>query len=379
MQLLILTANTGEGHNSAARAIAEYFVGRGHSCRIQNGLAFMPRAKSQAICRGHVFFYRKLPRVYGMGYRFEERQAHRQAYQSRLRAGHMHASRHRARRRRLELNTFLQEGGYDAVICVHVFAARLISQLRRQGRLHIPCFFLATDYTCSPGVNQLDMDAWFIPHRGLTEEFASYGIPRERLIASGIPVRDVFLHRGDRLKARRRLNLPEDGQIVLLSCGSMGAGAMGRLVCQLAEALPEGTLLIAVCGSNRMLQRRLAGLNLPGTLVLGFVEDMALYMDAADLFLSKPGGLSTTEAMHKGVPLALINLAPGCETRNMDFLSGLGCALAAQDCNRLCELACDVLRHGERLEACTRRCAGEFAADPREIICRTVEQACGGK
>lgn len=377
MRLLILTANTGEGHNSAAKAISEYFVARGHDCRIQNGLAFLPRAKSEIICRGHVFFYRKLPKVYGMGYRFEEKQARRHPYQAKLRTAALRSHKRRAAHRRPDLNAFLRQGAYDAVICVHVFAARLLSELRRQGALAIPCFFLATDYTCSPGVNQLDMDIWFIPHAALADEFSSYGIPKEKLLPSGIPVRDAFLRREDRLEARRRLNLPEEKQIVLLSCGSMGAGSMGRLAYLLAESLPENALLIAVCGSNHALEHRLKALvRTPKLRVLGFVDQMPLYMDAADLFLSKPGGLSTTEAMHKGLPPVLINVAPGCETRNMHFLTGLGCALSADGAASLAALARDLLEHGERLSACTRRCAEEFSSDPREAIYRAVTDIC---
>lgn len=73
MRILILSANTGEGHNSAARALKERIEARGGSCRIEDGLAYMGKSSNALICKGHVFFYRSLPKVYGVGYRFEER------------------------------------------------------------------------------------------------------------------------------------------------------------------------------------------------------------------------------------------------------------------------------------------------------------------
>lgn len=372
MNLLILSANTGEGHNSAARALEEYFTARGHSCRIQNGLAFMPRAKSELICRGHVFFYRKLPKVYGIGYRFEEFQSRHQPYQKSLR--HVRHRRYTPGKQ-TSLNTFLDEGDYDAVICCHVFVAKLMSLLRRQKELNLPCFFLATDYTCSPGVNQLDMDAWFIPHPGLIPEFTAYGIPEDKLIPCGIPVRDEFLSRGDKAAAREKLGLPQDKKIAVLSCGSMGAGSMGRLALMLAEAIPDDSLLIAICGSNRKLEKRLKALYHGRNLMtLGYVERMSSYLDAADLFLTKPGGLSTTEAMHKGLPLMLINMAPGCETRNMKYLTKLGCAASANGAISLARLTAGILKSGDSLESLTRRCAEEFSADGREVIYNTVER-----
>ncbi len=373
MKLLILSANTGEGHNSAAKALEEYFTARGHLCRIQNGLHFMPRTKGELISRGHVFFYRKLPRVYGIGYRFEELQSQRQPYQKSLR--HLRRKRH-IPRKRPDLKAFLEAGGYDAVICCHVFVARLVSILRRQEEISIPCFFLATDYTCSPGVNQLDMDAWFIPHAGLVPEFAAHGIPADKLIPCGIPVRDEFCIRGDKADARQELGLPQDKKIAVLSCGSMGAGPMGRLALLLAATTPSDSLLIAICGNNRKLEKRLKKIYRGKKLVVkGFVERMSTYLDAADLFLTKPGGLSTTEAMHKGLPLMLINVAPGCETRNMEFLTKLGCAASANGMISLARLTADTLKSGGDLEALTRRCAEEFSRDSREIIYNTIEKS----
>ncbi|MBQ8507682.1 MAG: glycosyltransferase [Clostridia bacterium] len=374
MHLLILSANTGEGHNSAAKALKEYFETRGDRCTVQDGLAFLPRTKGELICRGHVFFYRKLPKVYGIGYRFEEFQAQHQPYQRQL--IRQVSRRKRAPRNVPSLKAYLEAGGFDAVLCVHVFVARLVSELRRKGELGMPCFFLATDYTCSPGVNQLDMHGWLIPHPALVPEFASYGIPEEKIIPAGIPVRDEFLSRGDRDEARRELGLPEDKRIAVLSCGSMGAGPMGKLVLLLTEMLPKDALLIAICGSNRKLERNLKYLvRSKKLLVKGYVKHMHRYLDAADVFLTKPGGLSTTEAMHKGLPLILINMAPGCETRNMEFLTGIGCAAASGGAISMGKIASSMLNASEDRQKLSQKCREEFGFDPREVICNTIKNS----
>ena len=277
---------------------------------------------------------------------------------------------------RRRLKEFIEKGNYDAVIAVHSFIAAMTSDLRKCGALDIPSFFLATDYTCSPGVNQLDMDAWFIPHAGLIPEFTVHGIPEEKLIPSGIPVRDAFFARRDRTAARQALNLPQDKKIAVLSCGSMGAGPMGRLAVLLAASMPRDSLLVVICGSNRKLEKRLKRLGYgKKLLVKGFVERMSTYLDAADLLLTKPGGLSTTEAMHKGLPLILINVAPGCETRNMEYLTKLGCAASAGGAISLARLTAATLKSGENLTGLTRRCAEEFSADGREIIYQTLLSA----
>ena len=363
MHILILSANTGEGHNSAARALKEYFEARGDRCTVRDGLYYMGPSRDIFISKSHVFFYRKMPKVYGMGYRFEEKQAHRQRYQQKLRE--RTRRQHHLSKSKRKLRALLQSGDYDAVISVHVFAARLVSELRRSEGVRLPSFFLATDYTCSPGVNQLDVDAWLIPHPALIPEFARYGIPEERLIPAGIPVRAAFLHRGDKLAARRALELPEDRHIALFSCGSMGAGPMERAVRALLGKLPEDALLVTVCGNNQSLERSLSDLDAPDKLrVLGFTDRMDDYMDAADLFLTKAGGLSITEAVHKRVPLLLINAVPGVESRNLEFIESLGCALTANNLSSIAAVAATAMESPETLKSLSDSCEREFFTNP---------------
>ncbi len=369
MRILILSGNTGEGHNSAARAIQQRFEAEGDSCEIANGLAYMGRLREAVVCRGHVFFYRGMPRLYGWGYRVEEKLSHRQPFQRKL---------ERTAKRRLSaplraLRDKLNSGEYDAVLCTHVFAAALVSRLRHAGRTKLPCFFLATDYTCSPGVNQLDVDAWLIPHPALVPEFAELGIPRERLIPTGIPVSAAFLRHGDRDAARAQLGLPPDRHIAVLSCGSMGGGPMGRMVLNILDKLPEDALLVAICGSNRALEGVLRKLlHSKKLLVKGYVDRMDSYMDAADLFLTKPGGLSSTEAAHKHVPMLLYDAVPGCESRNMDFFVSLGCAAAFRDPHSFARRVASMLESPEALQSLERRCAREFSDDPARCICEAV-------
>ena len=377
MRIPILSGNTGEGHTTAARAMQEYFCARGCACRILDGLQFLSRPKNEFICKSHVFLYRKLPMVYGMGYWLEEYQAQHQPYQKKLNAKAARMTRRSLPRRKRDLQTYLEDGGFDAVICVHVFAAKLMSELRRSGAVHIPCFFLATDYTCSPGVNQLDMDAWLISHPALIPEFESYGIPREKLIPTGIPVGTAFFARRPKADVRKELKLPEDRPIAVLSCGSMGAASMGRKVLALVEALPKDALLVAICGNNRTLERNLRALiHTPRLQVLGFTDRMSDYMDAADLFITKPGGLSTTEAATKGVPLVLFNAVPGCETRNLEFLLSIGCAVAESGTLSLARCVKQMLEDPARCGELRERCEAEFnhSAAERiyETLCRTV-------
>lgn len=378
MRILILSANTGEGHNSAARALKEYIETQGSICQIEDGLNYIGKSSNKLICKSHIFLYRSLPKVYGAGYRFEEEQARRKNYQQVLSAQVRRNRWRKLPRCKRSLRALLCSGNYDAVICTHVFAARLVSELRLSGEVNLPAFFLATDYTCSPGVNQLDADAWLIPHARLIPEFAAYGIPEAKLIPSGIPVRRVFLERKDPQQARRELNLPEDRPIAVISCGSMGAGQMGRMVSALVKAIPEDALLVALCGNNHTLERNLRrDYPTPKLRVEGFTQRMHDFMAAADLFITKPGGLSTTEAMCKQVPLVLINAVPGCESRNMAFLESLGCAASVPDIAALAQLTSRALQQRDSLAYLKENCRREFSRDSAKEIMDAIETHCG--
>lgn len=355
MKILILSCNTGGGHNSAAAALRGALAHHGAECDVADALAFLSPRFSRFLSGAHVLAYRRAPRAFAAGYRMEERHPCRRLFR---RVFHDTAA----------LRAFLEAGSYDAVIAVHVFGGMMMTQLRRSGAKTPPLAFVATDYTCSPGVGALDMDAWFIPHEALRQEFADCGVPEEKLIPAGIPVRRCFYDRIPQEEARRRLGLPAAGRMALLCCGSMGCGPMGELAEELALRLPEGDFLAVVCGTNGALAAELERRSLPRTRVVGYTEEMSLYMDAAQLFLTKSGGLSTAEALAKGIPLLYVDAVGGCETRNREFMLARGFADGAESSAALAALAADYLAQPTLAAAQLRRRGTAFAADGAETI-----------
>ena len=134
---------------------------------------------------------------------------------------------------------------------------------------------------------------------------------------------------------------------------------------------------MAVCGNNRALERNLRALiHTPRLQVLGFTDRMCDYMDAADLFITKPGGLSTTEAASKHMPMVLFNAVPGCETRNLEFLLSIGCAVSENGALSLARCVCQMLEEPARRDALAERCAAEFSQSAAERIFKEVEAVC---
>jgi len=372
MRILLLSGNTGEGHNSAAKALKEYFEEKGCQCDVHDGLQYMRFSCGNFISWGHITIYRKLPFIFAIGYRYAQWLQRRRPYQKMLNKRAKRLSRRLSPHRR-RLKEFIDQGNYDAVIAVHSFIAQMTSELRCCGCLDIPSFFLSTDYSCYPGVNQMELDAWLIPHRNMIPQYVSLGLPEDKLVPVGIPIRSEFMEKQDKAEVRRRLNLPEDKKIVVLSCGSMGASSMGRLVVSLAETLPDNALLVAICGNNKVLERNLSRLiRSDKVMILGFVDRMSSYMDAADLFITKPGGLSTSEAVHKRVPTILVHAVPGCETGNLEFLTSIGCAAYAKGPISAAKMVKEALSGEKNLDYLAEKCAQEFTENASELIYNTV-------
>lgn len=341
MRLLILSCNTGEGHNSAAKAIKDRFELMGSECDIKDALAFWSPEKSKLISKGHVFIYRRLPKLFGVSYRFEENHPPKDGEDSLMYDLVIKGCE--------ALYNFLLEEKYNAVICTHVFPSMMITELRRRYNYFLKTYFVATDYTCSPGVSQTSLDGYFIPHEKLIGEFAANGINRKNIIPTGIPVRECFYSHTDMKEAKRQLNLPENKNIVLLMCGSMGCGPIKELTEFLPEQMPENAMLIVICGNNARLYKSLVKLDQPENIrILGFTDKISLYMDSASLVLTKPGGLSTTEASAKALPMIFIDAVPGCETRNIDFFIKNGYADMRKGVLELCDLVCDYLEHPDK-------------------------------
>ncbi len=369
MHILLLSANTGEGHNSTSRAIAEVLQEQEHTCHILDTLSYLSPSFSKFICSSHSRIYRYAPKLFSAGYGMMERITPYSEDLSpiydilRLGAGKLYRR--------------VQAEDYDAVICVHPFAGIMMTEVRKVFEISVPCFFVATDYTCSPSVEQCQMDGYFIPHQDLCPEFTQVGLPRKKLIPSGIPVRQVFYKKEPKLQVRSRLGLPAEGSVILLMSGSMGCGPMERIVRGLCAQMPKNATAVVVCGSNEKLQETLLELQLPGLRVLGYTKEISAYMDAADLIITKPGGLSSTEAANKHLPMVFINTVGGCESHNFDFLLERGCALGSSSPGEVVQQAVSLAMDRNLKDAMAQSLAQHFshnsARQIADVVCRQAQ------
>jgi processive 1,2-diacylglycerol beta-glucosyltransferase len=148
----------------------------------------------------------------------------------------------------------------------------------------------------SPGVGESNVDVFITPHADVEHEFIRRGAPKAKIVPMGIPINPAFSKFIEKAEARRILGLPENDKILLLMCGSMGCGPIEKIAEKLTASMQKNTSLVIICGRNEKLYQELLPLSSrnDNVILLGFTDKMALYMRSADLYITKPGGLSST-------------------------------------------------------------------------------------
>jgi len=155
------------------------------------------------------------------------------------------------------------------------------------------------------------------------------------MICSGIPIRQVFYEEHDKADAKKQMGIDASKPHILMMCGSMGCGPMKRLVRLLKDE--DNIQVTVVCGTNKRLYRRLSTryAGSPNLHIRGYERNMPLLMDSADLYLTKPGGLSTTEAYVKNLPMVCIDAVAGCEEYNRRYYVEKGAARSGKTAKEL--------------------------------------------
>lgn len=362
MRVLILSSNNGGGHNSVARALCECFEHHGDFCEIMDCLSFISDTISQAVSHSHDFVYRRIPELFGAGYeRAEKAEA---------------LFQENGKVRKLlslgvdDLGKFILDGGYDAILCTHVFAAIMLTDTMKKYRLRVRTAIVETDYTNTPGFNANRMDCHFVPSAEIREERIARGVSAEKVFVSGIPVCDAFYHVLEKGEAKEMLALSPTHKHLLLMCGSMGSGPIPQIMETLQAQIDTKTEITVVCGSNRLLYRHLQGkyANHPHIHLLGYTDNIPLLMDSADVLLTKPGGISITEAAVKRLPMVLMNTVSGCEEYNLKLFLHSGAALSGGTPEELAA-ACLRLLSDEPMRHKLRNALDSIAAEnDREVI-----------
>ena len=371
METLILYCDTGGGHHTAALAMEEELKRRGHHVTMMDPYVLSGKHTAIVIGNSYIKLVQHSPKsfgaIYAIGEAYDKLPVHSPVYWANGKLAEA-------------MEHYLREHSFDCIVMTHTFPAQILAHLDPKKR---PCFktlLIATDYTCTPFFEESICDYYGIPSPDLENEFTSKGIPKEKILTYGIPVRREFIEVSSKTEARKNLGRPEEGKCILLSGGSMGAGHIVKAVAVLEKFLNlNGEYqLTVICGNNQKLYQQLIDdyESKEKIHILGFTDKMSEYMKAADIFITKPGGLSSTEAAVCGIPLIHLSPIPGCETSNALYFAKHGMSLYVSQPGQELLDALDTLRDNSRVESIIQAQLDHISPKAAAHYCNVIESIC---
>lgn len=367
MRILILSASVGAGHVRAAEAVEAALRRIPEPVTIANHdvLALMPRPFRQVYCDGYFEMVARAPRVLGWLYQATDRPFHKDPV--RLKIEQAGAAR---------VLEKIREFDPDVAICTHFLPTALLDRERRKRRSRARIVTVVTDFEVHGMWLAVPSDHYFVATAEAQAHLQALGIAPSAVTASGIPTHPVFAGKKDRLAMRRKHGWHADLPAILVSAGGFGAANAGRMLESLIAAKVPAQV-VAVCGKNTALKTAIEKIvarhapdALPLVKVTGFTTDMDEFMSAADLMIGKPGGLTTSESLVKGLAWVVVNPIPGQEERNAIYLLEQG---AGAWCDNLYTLAFKVrwvLEEPGRLEAMRRNALRIARPDAGQAVAR---------
>ena len=336
-KVLLLSASAGAGHVRAAQALEKAFkeadkkTGEVREVHDLDILNFTNKVFRHLYSKAYIDLVNKMPEVPGWLYdKFD--------------------TPWKNERRRLaldKLNTrplvkLLREYQPDMIVCTHFLPAEIVSWLKAKERLASRQAIIVTDFDVHAMWLCHHYEQYFVAIDESRAYLEALGIPGDKITVSGIPIDPVFALHKDKHEMRVKHGLETERTTILLSAGGFGVGSVDALISSLLP-LQHSVQIVAICGRNEELKERLTklatGMKRSANVIVkpvGYTEEMDELMAASDLVLGKPGGLTTSEALAKGLVFVIVNPIPGQEERNSDqLLEGA----AAIRCNNLPTLA----------------------------------------
>lgn len=344
MKVLILSNTAGQGHRSTAGALEEMLKSRGVECKVLDTYAYADPVRYKVIDRGYLVATARIPAAYGLAYRAAEKLRKNDSMYSPVNIDNFVLA--------LKLKKYFgREFNPDLIVCTHVFSAQVVNVMKAKGWINVPVIGIVTDYTLHPFWEDVThIDYIVIASELLTLQTIKRGIPKEKILPLGIPISPKFCQHIEKSEARRQLGIDPDKTTLLLMSGSMGYGNIAHVLEKVDEVEADFQIL-AVCGNNKNAKRRIDSIKTRKRVYsYGFVNNVDVMMDAADCIVTKPGGLTTSEALAKNLPIVMVNPIPGQEERNVEFMLNNGLAINATKTFPIDEALYQLFMYPQKLE-----------------------------
>lgn len=347
-RIAILTLSVGSGHVRTAEVIERALSDRGDKVEIRT-IDVLEHSSSWFVwlyVRPYWAMLRHVPWMW------------RWLFERRQRKCHRSTAPHGIFRRGCEgvlsrLKTFAPQ----LIIVTEIGAAELAALGRREGWFNAPVLAVQTDFQTEPPWVQREIDLHCVGSEEAKAQLIGWGVSPNRILVSGIPVDPAFALPFDKAELLGAFGLDVRRPVVLVMEGGMGPAPLDKVV-EVLELCGLPLQVIAVAGHDQKMRERLERLRGRVALDLhtfGWTEAVPELMAVADLLITKPGGVTTAEALAKGLPMVLTHPIPGPEERHLRYLEERGVAVAASGLEEIPGIVSRLLANRTQLEDLGRR------------------------
>ena len=353
-RILILSASVGNGHTSAGESLKKAFLIKELAAEVrhEDTLNFTNPLFRRLYAKAYIDLVNNMPELLGWMYdKLDEpwKNEKRRLFFDKLNTQ--------------PLVKMVREYDPDWIVCTHFLPAEIISDLKGKKNLDCPQAIVVTDFDLHSMWLCRKYEHYFVAMDETRAYLETLGFWSEKISVSGIPIDPIFSETKSKSEMRAKYGLDQDTPVLILSLGGFGVGRIDSLLTSLSS-IGQPVQILAMCGRNEELKKRLESAPTTNSKVrvipVGYTKAMDEYMSAADLIVGKPGGLTTCEALAKGLAFVIVNPIPGQEERNSDHLLEQGAAIRSNDPPTLGYKIERLLKDPKKLES-MRRAALNFA------------------
>ncbi|HEY7981717.1 MAG TPA: glycosyltransferase [Candidatus Eremiobacteraceae bacterium] len=363
--ILFLSASVGEGHTAAAQAVSQAATERwpDAECHVVDSYRYASHVFHRVASNGYIGMVKMLPQLYRYIYEQAERATKVSAFKAWL---HHYTA--------VNLRQHIEEIEPDVVVCTHAFPCGVMSEYKREFADAPAVIGIVTDFVVHPFWIHKNIDAYAVATNAMKQSLVARGVLADRVRVTGIPIDGKFARPISKSAARDIVGIDRNRTTLLLMGGGLGIGPLEKALVALDEVSFDVQTVVVV-GKNERLERRLADiaqrLNHP-VVVRGFVDNVCDYMRAADVLVSKPGGLTSSEALASDLPLVMLRPLPGQEERNTRYLQERGVGIRVQTSRELAPAIDALLRDAPALERMRRAARSLAHPDAAQSITQII-------
>lgn len=367
MNILILSASTGGGHMRASRAIESYMNENYKSANVKiiDSLLYINPILNKTVTSGYISLATRTPKIYGKIYELTNKEDRWSSFVSRL--NNLFANK---------LLPLIEEFEPDVIITTHPFPTEMVSILKSKELVNIPLVCIMTDYAPHKTWVNPKVDAYIVSNDDMVNEMIKIGVKEEIIYPYGIPIEKVFFEKKDRDLVLNELELNHNIPTILMMAGSFGVTNVFDIYEDILN-INRDFQIIVITGKNKKLYDEFLNIiaeSKKHTKLIYFTDEVNKFMQVSDIIITKPGGLTITEALASNIPMAVFDAIPGQEEENAEFLINHNMAIRlekGQSCDKVIE---ELLINKEKLNGMKEACKSFNKNDSSKNICALINE-----